>query len=267
MEEHVIAALQKGGVHRKHRRHPLLGHAGRHGRRVALGDAHVKEPLREALGKAVQARAPLHGRRDGADFGILLRQLAQGLPEHSGEVRGGRVYRLPGLHAEAAHPVEEIRVALRRRIAFPLYSSDVEQDRPLQLPGIAEQLGQALHIVAVHRPQIGKAHVLEQAAGQKGLLDGRLDLVGHVVDVPAQGEDAHHLSVALFEMEILGLEPLAGQMLRHTAHAPGDGHAVVVEDDDQRLPAVAGIRQALIGQAAGERPVPNQGQHLIIFIL
>ena len=46
MDQHVIAPLQKAGVHRKHREHALFGHARRHGDGMALGNAHIEEPVR-----------------------------------------------------------------------------------------------------------------------------------------------------------------------------------------------------------------------------
>ena len=119
-------------------------------------------------------------------------------------------------------------------------------------------------VVAVHRPQIGEAHVLKHAAGQQALLQGLFHAVGHPVDLPAQPEGAHHPPVALLEAEILGLEPLPGQVLGHRPHILSDGHAVVVEDYQQLPAALARVGQPLIGQAAGEGPVTDEGEHLIV---
>ena len=68
-------------------------------------------------------------------------------------------------------------------------------------------------------------------------------------------------------MQVLGLEALAGQVGGHAAHALGDGHTVVVEDDNDGLAAAARIGQALKGQAAGESAVPDEGQHAVIFLV
>ena len=51
MDQHIKSALEKAGIHGKNRNKPLLGHAGAHGDRVALGDAHVKKPLGKLPGK------------------------------------------------------------------------------------------------------------------------------------------------------------------------------------------------------------------------
>ena len=114
----------------------------------------------------------------------------------------------------------------------------MEKDRSLDILAVTQELSQTPDVVSVHRAQIGKAHVLKEAARQQGILDRLFDLVGDAVDGLAAGEDPHGPAVALFELEILGPQPLAGQMLGHAAHALGDGHAVVVEDDDHPLAAV-----------------------------
>ena len=118
--------------------------------------------------------------------------------------------------------------------------------------------------MAVHRSQIDKAHVLEEAARQKGLLHRRLDLVGEAVDMLPAGQGGHQPPVALLEAQVLGLEALVGQMLGHPAHVFGDGHAVIVENDDEGLSALAGVGQALVGQSPGEGTVPQQGDNAVV---
>ena len=60
---------------------------------------------------------------------------------------------------------------------------------------------------------------------------------------------------------------LAGQVLRHTSHALGNGHAVVVQNDNHGLSAVPRVGQTLIGQSAGEGPVSQQRQDMVILML
>ena len=51
VDQHIVAPLQKGGVHGENRDHPLLGHAGSHGNAVTLRNAHIEKPLREHVMK------------------------------------------------------------------------------------------------------------------------------------------------------------------------------------------------------------------------
>ena len=88
--------------------------------------------------------------------------------------------------------------------------------------------------------------------------------MGHPVNGPAAGQHRHGLAVALFEAQILGLEALVGQVLGHASHIFGDGHAVVVEDDQQRLPAQSRVGEALISQTAGERAVADEGGDMVV---
>jgi len=75
VDEHVVRALQKAGVNRRNRFEPLLGHAAGHRDRMPFRNADIIEPVRMVLGKGCQARAGQHGRRDGDDRRILVRQL------------------------------------------------------------------------------------------------------------------------------------------------------------------------------------------------
>ena len=87
--------------------------------------------------------------------------------------------------------------------------------------------------------------------------------MGHVVNLAAQGQHPHGLPIPLLEAQVLGLQALAGQVLRHTSHALGNGHAVVVQNDNHGLSAVPRVGQTLIGQSAGEGSVPYQGNHSV----
>ena len=73
--------------------------------------------------------------------------------------------------------------------------------------------------------------------------------------------------VPLLEMVVCGLGADLAQVAVHCPHVGIDGHAVVVEDDDQRLSAGAGVVQPLIGQPAGEGTVPDQGQDAVVLML
>ena len=177
------------------------------------------------------------------------------------------MHQLPCFYTEAADTVKLIRIALRWCIAFSLHGSYMEQNRAVQLLRIAQKLRQILDIMPIHRSQVGKAHILKQAARQQTVLDGRFDLVGCMVDVTAQRQYAHDLTVALLRAQVLGLQPLARQMLRHAAHALCDRHAVVVENDDERFPAVPRIGPALIGEPARQGAVADQRQNMIVRML
>ncbi|MPM65310.1 hypothetical protein SDC9_112205 [bioreactor metagenome] len=233
---------------------------------MALRDAHVKKTPGIPLGKRLQTGARLHGGGNGADGVVFRCQSGQRLPKHRGEGRLRRLHRLAGLGMKRGNAVKSIWVLLCGCITFSLYRSYMEQNRAIKLPRVAQQTGQVLHVVAVNRAQIGKAHILEHAAGQNGILKGLFQAVGNPVNVAPQGKHAHGLAVALLDAQILRLEPLMGQVLGDTPHVFGDGHAVVVEDDNHRLAALSGVGQPFVGQAAREGAVTNEGNHAILLV-
>ena len=89
MDQHIKAALQKARIHGKDRHKALLGHAGRHGDGVALGNAHVKKALRIFRRKALCPGAAGHGRCDGDDTPVLFGKFAQVFSEFVGKTRSG----------------------------------------------------------------------------------------------------------------------------------------------------------------------------------
>ncbi len=54
------------------------------------------------------------------------------------------------------------------------------------------------------------------------------------------------------------------QVLHERAHVAGNGHLVVVQDDDQRQLLVAHIVQRLEGHAACQRRIPDEGHYLLV---
>ena len=73
--------------------------------------------------------------------------------------------------------------------------------------------------------------------------------------------------VPLLEMVVGGLGADLAQMAVHRPHVGVDGHAVVVEKDDQGLAGGTGVVEALIGQSPGQGAVPDQRQNTVIQVL
>ena len=69
-----------------------------------------------------------------------------------------------------------------------------------------------------------------------------------------------------FGVEILGIGAKLGQIIGHLAHILGDGHFIVIEDNDQVVQC-ADVVHALIDHAAGKGAVADDGNHLAGFPL
>ena len=120
---------------------------------------------------------------------------------------------------------------------------------------------QLVHIMSVHRPQIIKAHFSKGISRQQSGFQPFLDLMVKAVQYR---KGAEHLSVPALEADVAGLHPHILKHSCHAAHILIDRHVVVVENDDHGLPAGRGVGQTLISQAAGERPVADNGRHIVI---
>ena len=164
MDQHVIAPLQKGGVHRKHWDHPLLGKPRRHGDAVALGNAHVKKAVWKLLCKAGQAGAVRHGGGNGADAAILRRHGGEGISKNRRKALAPALFHNSRLGVKGGHAVKPAGLPLGKRIPLALYRVYMDQHRPLLLSGPLQHVAQPVQVVAVNRAQIGKAHVLKQGA-------------------------------------------------------------------------------------------------------
>ena len=94
VEQHIIPALQKRGVHGKDRQTSLLGHSSRHRHGVPLRNPHIEKSFRELSLKGAQSGAVPHGSSHRTDSPILRRQLADSLSKRAGKGGPGGLQRL-----------------------------------------------------------------------------------------------------------------------------------------------------------------------------
>ena len=71
--------------------------------------------------------------------------------------------------------------------------------------------------------------------------------MGHFIDLTSKPESVHHPAVVLLKAQVFRFQSLPGQKLGHTTHIAGNGHPVIIEDDQQLLAALARIGQPLVG--------------------
>ena len=205
MQQHIIATLQKAGVHRQHRHKALLGHARRRGHGVALGNAHIEKAAGVGLGEFRQPRTVHHGGSQGADAAVLPRQSSQCLTEDGGKTGCGGLA-AAGTDIEGPDAMEPAGIRLGGAVALPLHRVDMEQHRTAEIFSLPQHPGQLDHVVAVHRPHIRKAHVFKQgAAGKQGLFQRRFHVVADGIELLPRLGGLQHLTVALFEGVVAGL--------------------------------------------------------------
>ena len=213
-----------------------------------------------------KARAVRHGGGDGADPGVLGRTVLQPAAEDGGKTlpRGGHH---TGLRIKGTHAVVTPRVSLGIGATLTLHRPDMDQDRALELPGPFQGVAEPGQIMAVHWAEVGEAHVLKEGAARVDApLEEGLHPVVEAVDGILGRMLAEKAPVPLLEVVIGGAGAQTLQMLADGAHVGVDGHAVVVEDDDEGLAGGSGVVESLVGKAAGEGPVPDEGQDLVVLV-
>ena len=230
-----------------------------------LRNAHVKQPLAILPHQLQQSCASRHGCGNGADPAVIVGKLHHGIAKAVGKGSGFRPQLFAGIGVKLADPVEFGRILLRKGIAVSLLRHNMNQNRLPQLLGSGQQGDQPRQIVAVRRPQIGKAHIFKHGRGQQKPLDAILDPAGPVINHLAAGDFLHKFTVGPLCFQIIFAGTQTGQMPGHTAHIFPDGHFIIIENDDHRLPADGSIVHALIGHSAGHGTIANERHHIIVF--
>ncbi|MPM56720.1 hypothetical protein SDC9_103534 [bioreactor metagenome] len=81
------------------------------------------------------------------------------------------------------------------------------------------------------------------------------------------GFGAEQAAIPLLEVIIGRLASDFSKMPAHRPHIGVNGHAVVVQNHNQRFFGGSCIVQPLIGKSAGQRPIPDKGQNAVVLPL
>ena len=262
MDQHVKAALQEARIYGKHRREALLGHAGRHGRGVALGDADIGKAFGIPGCKAVETGAVGHGRRNRHQFRFFFRKLTDRLAEAVGEASAGR-RQLARLGVEGADTVVDLRMLLGVLHPVALLGQHMDKNRLFGFPRQTQHRFQLFQVMSVHRAEIVQAHCAEHVHREQLVLHLLLQVMVEGVD---RRHSHEHIPIPAFEPDISRADPHALQQTRRPTHVRINRHVVVVQDDDQRLLACRRGRQTLIGQPACQCAVADHGNNVIVLV-
>ena len=157
----------------------------------------------------------------------------------------------------------EFRVLLGKGIALPLLRQDMDNDRSSQLFGPSQNGLKRMHVMTVHRPQILEAHGVEHVLRQQLFLDRLFSGVCGLINKREFPEGA---AVPAFEAQITRLDTHFLQHTGETADIRVYRHVVVVEDDDERLPARGSGGKALITKPACHGAVADQRGNVVILM-
>jgi hypothetical protein len=150
-----------------------------------------------------------------------------------------------------------------RREPTSLFGDDVDEPRPLHLANGGERVDERIDVVAVDRTEIPEAELLEEDARGQEVLDALLPLPHERRDPGERRRGIVDHRADCAAQSIIERVALHGdEVLRHRPDVRRDRHLVVVEDHDDVPIRRAGVVQPLVREAAGERPVPKNGDHL-----
>ena len=227
---------------------------------MLLGYAHIKTAAGKAGGEQIKAGAIGHRGSDGNDFVIGFGFADQRLRKDfgiAGGVRGGL-----GLHArqhiKLAGGVAAITGGFGRGVTFALFGQHMDQDRSGG-PGMgsAQNRQQLIQIVAINRADVGKAQLFEQGAANRDAFQNLF--------CPARaflkrlGQQGHHAFGRRFQIMERRARVDAAKIGRHRAHGRGNGHFVIVQNDEHAAFQMARVVQRLIGHTRTHRAIANDG--------
>ncbi len=114
-------------------------------------------------------------------------------------------------------------------------------------------------VVPVDRAVVAESEFLEEHRRHDEILESFLDAAGQRLREAALGDHAEQVPEVRLEAAIVAVARDQGQVARDRADVRRDAHLVVVEDHDEVGLREAGVVQALVGEAARERAVTDDG--------
>ena len=138
----------------------------------------------------------------------------------------------------------------------------MDEDRPfLRVAHVLQDRQEMVEIMAVDRPDVIEAELLEQRAAGQEAARKFFDAPGFVVEAARQtlGE----LLAGFAQRSIGAARDEPGEIGRHRPDRRGDRHVVVVEDHDEARMQRAGIVHRLIGHAGRHGAVADHRDDLV----
>ena len=199
---------------------------------------------------------------------MLRAQRGEAVAEHLGPGRrtAGLLSRLAGDRIVRREAVPLLLVRLGVGEALALLGHHVDDPRPLHPAHELERVAELGQVVSVDRAEVAEAQLLEQHARGEEVLDALLHVLGEVHDALAEHAtegDRHPLDLLAHTVGArVGHDP--AEHLADRADVGGDGHPVVVHDQNDVAIGVAGVVHALVGETAGEGAVAHDGDDLVL---
>ena len=230
MNHLIKAALEEGCIHRKIRLHTACCHAGSHGDRMFLCNAHIQHPIRQAFFHDAEPCTGRHSRRNGHNPRILFGHVGQFHRHNLAEGRKGSDFpHVPCFYIKGRCAVKGFRHFLCFVIAIAFLGQHVNHHRLIIILHKLQGMLQAFQIVPVNGAKVMKAQCTEETFVHKNGLDHILGSFGDAVDL------RQLFQVLLYVL--LGTRPAFAdanirQMPGQGTHIRCNGHFIVIQDHD-----------------------------------
>ena len=147
-------------------------------------------------------------------------------------------------------------------VALAFFGDNVNQHRAVFPFGCSQHGQKVLDVMAVHRPEVLNTQMLKHGLRGYQIFDPALhpfDNFQHIVTVLHIPQPVFHITLQL----IVGL-PGAQliQVLGHGSHVFGDGHLVIVKDDDEPSLGIPDMVEGFEGHTACHGAVADDSHHL-----
>ena len=267
MDDHVVGALEEGGIDRANRAQVTRGQAGSEQGGVLFRDADVMVLPRQRLLQLAKAGAGRHGSGDADDLCVRLRLADQQGPKDI--LPGFRRTRLAGSQAVAGFRVERTRavellgVLQRRAKAAAFLGAHVQEHRPLGVLAEAQVLLKRRQVVPIDRPDVADAVLLEEGrVARVPVLDVPLEAAAEVQELRAHARAAEEALESLLRLVVGARDDQLVEDVRDGADVAVDRPLVVVEDDDEALRGVSRVVERFHRDPAGQGGVADEGDHM-----
>ncbi|KGB26921.1 hypothetical protein ApDm4_0178 [Acetobacter pomorum] len=233
---------------------------------MLLGNTHIKKPIRVSLGKGIQPRARGHGGGNGGNLVIGCGAACEFAREHRGVAwwACGAFFLLTCNNVELGNGVILVSGFFGWLIAVAFFRNDMQHDGAvIRIAQVAQDRNQLRQIMPIYRANVVKTQFFKQRAAGDHAAGIFIRLAGRALH---RGRQLfHELASQFTQAHELARGHQARQVVRHCAHGWGNGHLVVVEDDNQPFCAGAshgGVVHGLIRHAGGNGAIANHGNHV-----
>ena len=156
------------------------------------------------------------------------------------------------------------RIVFCRGVALALARADVQQHGHVQFLGGLKMLFQLKNVVPVDGAYVVELEGLEQNARSEERLEADLALADDVHDGFTLGQAGEHARHMLLDVHDRAVGEVAAEKAGKRARILGNGHLVVVQDDDEPFAHAARLVQRFQRHAAGKGAVADDGHHMFL---